>query len=233
MYNLDIETIEKLHSNIAKIEQIKSFKYSKEFLKLWHKRLLETANTQTFFISKFKDKSQCYEGTFNFYGVDISLTFNIEYMLSMLSKNDNRLFTKIVLDNDKGNLSYFSDKCIYTFYEENEIKEHYENYENILVVPIPIVPTQYIIVDGNHRVCKQIYDNKKTIEAYYSSEIISALSLIKPIQISVYCFLFDTAKIIYNYGKVKDGWIRNELNIFNHNSAFYFSLNRKRINSSI
>lgn len=31
MYNLDIETIEKLHSNIAKIEQIKSFKYSKEF----------------------------------------------------------------------------------------------------------------------------------------------------------------------------------------------------------
>lgn len=90
-----------------------------------------------------------------------------------------------------------------------------------------MLPMHYVVIDGNHRVCKQINENNTIINAYFASEYVTILSLMNQFQVCLYSFLLDVCKIIYNYGKIKDGIIRNNLNIYNKESALYIALNRK------
>lgn len=229
MSELNIETIEKLFFNVSQIHEVREFKYGKEFLKLWYNRIAKILDSKQYFFSKCDDYLQKYFYSFSIYGIDLNFEFNIDYLLSMLKLDNGKLFQKIPLNNNNGMLKLLSYDCFYTHYNSAELKKNYDKMDEILVAPLPIFPNQYIVLDGNHRVCKQINDNKNIIDSYVLTDTVTILSLSDTVQIATFCFLFDVVKIIYNQPKYSDGLIRNRLNIFDHNSVLYAALNRKGI----
>lgn len=236
MDNINLELIDNLISNIQKNSKIYKFKYNKEFFRLWRRRLIESLDSEIVYLSNKDENTQIYHYEGLFYDINLQFDVNIQYLIDMLDlnlKDNGNLFPKIVLINDNGNLSYFSKPCKYSQYDIKEVNYNYSDMNRVLMMPLPIEPEELVIVDGNHRVCKQIYEKKTEINAYYVLDDVVIMSLALPIQVCLYSFLFDVAKIQHNLGKIKDGQIRNALNIYNPNSAFFRTINRKNINLSI
>lgn len=226
-----INIIDELINNIKKNEIFKKFQYSKEFFEFWRKQLVCSFDNNTIYFLN-TDEAHLYQYKREFYDITIDFEFNISYLMDMLNldiKNGNKIFPVVSLSNKNGNLFYYTDSCFYTKYNKNEVDFHYTEMEKILISPLPVLNNELIVLDGNHRVCKQIYNNCSTIKAYYVFDEIAARSLSTPFQVSVYCFLFDVARISHNYGKINDRLIRKNLNIYNPNSAVYSTVNRKRI----
>lgn len=216
-----------LIDNICKITNIIEFKYFKEFERLWRKKFEIASKEDILFILGENDNSQmfCFEGVL--YGVKIKFDFNIDYLNAnfenCLKLN---LITKTNLQNSNGNLRYYTNPCSYTRYSCDVVNYNYPDMDKIYMVALPIVPQEFVIIDGNHRLCKQIYDNKTEIDVYYISDNYALMSLMSPLQICLYAFLFDSSRIVYNLGKIKDGIIRNSLYIYNRNSTFFIAFNR-------
>lgn len=226
-----MNTFDELVSNISITTKIQEFKYYKEFIKLWKQKETECEKLNITYSTEAKDDSQIFHYNGQFYNVPVSFDFNIQYIDELLKSNLHNgkiIFPKIELKNYNGKLMYFEAPCIYTSYNENELLDEYSNIDEVLISPLPILPDELIVIDGNHRVCKQIYHNISVITAYYVLEGVAVRSLLTPLQMCIYSFLFDVAKILYNTGKISDGKIRNKLSIFNHNSSFYSCYNRKR-----
>ncbi len=221
------DVFNELIDNICKRTNIKEFKYFKEFERLWRKKFEIASKENILFISEETDDSQmfCYEGVL--YGVKVKFDFNIDYLNANFEKCLNlNLIKKTNLQNSNGYLHYYSNPCSYTRYSCEDVNYNYPDMDKIYMVALPIVPQEFVIIDGNHRLCKQIYDNKTEIDVYYIFDNYALMSLMKPIQICLYAFLFDSSRIVYNLGKIKDGIIRNRLYIYNHNSTFFIAFNR-------
>lgn len=236
MFNNSEELINDLFAAVSEIEQIKEYKYGKEFLREWKKLLMKHSKNSKGFQSEFKENNQIFHYEFSFMGINLSFEYDIKYLLDLLEKDlvsGNKLFPKVILTNDNGTLKYADEICTYTLCEKTEIKNFYDDLNKILITKIPILTGVLVVIDGNHRVSKLINENAKYIDAYYVIEAPAEASIIDLFDACLYCFLFDVNKIIYNSGKVADGWLRNKLNIFNRELAFNIILNRKRINDIV
>lgn len=227
-----IQLIESLIENIKDLEIINNFKYYKEFLRIWEKKLIQSAKSSTIYLSN-NNEAQCYHYEGKFYNTHLAFDFNVSYLIRILEISlelkDNTI-PKIELVNNNGVLMHNGFHCIYTKYKADEISNTYSNLEKILVSPIPLLTNELVVLDGNHRICKQIFDNISVISAYYILDGIAVNSLSTPFQICLYSFLFDIARIQKNIGRVSDGYLRNQLNIFNPKSSFFIAYNRKNIN---
>lgn len=216
-----------LIDNICKQTNIKEFKYFAEFERLWRKKFKIASKEGILFFSEGFDDSQifCCKGVL--YGVEMEFDFNIDYLNANFENNLKlNLINKVNLQNINGCLYYGSNLCSYKRYCFEEVNNIYPDMNKIYMVELPTLTREFIIVDGNHRLCKQIYDDKTKINVYYISDIYALMSLIDPIQICLYAFLFDSSRIVNNLSKIKDEIIRSRLYIYNSKSSFFIAFNR-------
>lgn len=197
---------------------------------MWKQKLLKYSKSEFAFVSNPNDNSQIYHYDGIVFDTYICFDINVDYLLSALQVerklDKEHQFAEVELNTQGYELFYGKEECFYTHYSPSELQPYYDNLHPVLITPFPLVPAKLTVIDGNHRVCKQILEKKTTIGAYYVLDGAICLSLMTQFQICLYCFLFDVSRIIYNTGKISDGNIRNGLYIFNSNSSMHIALNR-------
>ena len=228
----NIQLIDNLISNIQKANITGEFKYCKEFFKTWRAKLVQNATNDIPFYTASNDTIQMFRYDGILYNTPIVFNFNIQYLIDTLNislRKKDGLFPVINLNNDNGKLSYNTYHCIYTNYSKEEAKTFSSDMRKIIIAPLPNFPGELVVLDGNHRICYQIYNHVPLIPVYYVMDDIAVRALFSSFQACLYCFLFDVARIQANVGNIPNGRLRNSLYIFNHNSPLFTVFNRKRL----
>ncbi len=229
----NIQLIDDLISNVQRLSIMREFKYYKEFFKTWRAKLVKNATNNVQFYASNDDTIQIFRYDGIMYNTPITFIFNVQYLIDTLNislEKKDGLFPHINLDNDNGKLSYSTYPCTYTNYSNEEAVNFLSDIDKILIAPLPNFPGELVVLDGNHRICHQIYNHVPFISVYYVMDDIAVRALSSSFQACLYCFLFDVARIQANIGKISDGQLRNSLHIFNHRSPLFTVLNRKGIN---
>lgn len=198
---------------------IRKFTYWKKFFDKWE-IILKTSykSNLAYTIHDINDKDQCYTYSLPFGDHTIDFHFSIKYFREYLNycrKTDFPII-KISLNNINGKLKHGEFQCRYTKCDTFlKPSFSYNDLEDVLAIPMPVGEYGFLIVDGNHRICSQINENKDTITVTYLDYKIATNSLNTPFEIAFYCFIEDFQKLRHNIGKIQDDKFYKILNINN------------------
>lgn len=198
---------------------IRKFTYLKKFFDNWEIILEKSYSSNLrYTMLNINDKDQCYTYSLPFGSQIIDFHFSIKYFREFINycRKTNFPITKISLNNVNGKLKYREFQCNYTKCDSFlKPSSAYNDLEDVLAIPMPVGEYGFLIVDGNHRICSQINENKDSITVTYLDYTMAANSLNTPFQIAFYCFIEDFQKLRHNIGKVEDDKLNNALNINN------------------
>lgn len=208
----------------------KSFESIDIFLEKWSQYLysvIEFDSLQRIENSPAMD--QIYQYHFPLIGSEVTLTFSIGYLLSMFKNRTPDAFIKTTLQNNSGSLTYYKYNCIYTHLPAQEILKttEYKDLNQILFTLIPATET-YVVIDGNHRLCAQIQENYKNVNAYYVNPLVTGASIPSLFHSLLYFFLLDLDILNRSIQQGTAMHIKNQLIIFSMRPTLDTILERKK-----
>jgi hypothetical protein len=205
-----------IYSEINKLmnedNEFKKFKYSDVFKNKWNEMLNRHLDNSNFYVIKnLSDEDQLFIYCYAFNSSLFNFGFSIGYLRYMFNRLNEKL-PKLELNYSNGMLTHGDFKCYYSPVNE-KIEKVYNDIDNVFLVPMGLDNNTFIVVDGNHRIAKQINDGVNKIKAVYFDFPIAAFSLSNAFEICVYCFLEDFNKIKHNMHKLSHETIYSQLNI--------------------
>jgi hypothetical protein len=196
---------------ISNIREIKNFKFKDEFIRKWEnyfdllnedkdKLCLVDTNLLTDYDQFFSDKIIL--DNMHDIPIEVSFNFQIAY-INKVYENHKNAFPIIKFNISNNKIFNNSMKCIY---DESYLYKDLSDINNIgpiYAITWPIDGNSIKVIDGNHRVCKAIQNNEKTIEITYVDLSLTAYSMYKISQAFNYLMISDTQKIIFLKEKYK------------------------------
>ena len=192
------------------------FKYSNEFILKWSCFINSIDESIRYYIESKDENCQAYLYEMPIGNHKLNFKFFIK-CIDIFYRDYPNLVYEILFDNINNELYYENCKCYYTEIPKNEIKSTnmYSNLNQVYVIPFPQKEYMFMVIDGNHRVCGQIYEGKSKIKGLYIDFLFAAKALETPLQMCAYFINEDYWKIKYNMGKVNDSDIWKSTNIVN------------------
>lgn len=169
----------------------KAFSGASDYFNKWS-MLIESHQYEKQYDNMRKEENdQVFEFTLNNEVYKGRLLFNIGYIRRVRKNMSNPLVTLCIKDKM---VHYNKQRCNYTYYEKTEQK--YDDMDEIYVIPLNIFSgSDYLVIDGNHRLSLQINNGEKEVRAVYIKEVLAAASLMCSNDLIFYSLLCDITKL--------------------------------------
>lgn len=154
----------------------------KRFIQLWKDFILKYANDTIFFYDSNNNTNNNETFLYNmcYLNQNFAIYFNIERISQFIS-TDNIRYNTI-------QLSDFKNHLIYSNEENMTNRKKINDFPIIIYFPILNSTSDYLVIDGNHRITNNINNN-----------INCTLTLIKPNDLRLSCFSDFNSWIIYHF----------------------------------
>lgn len=147
---------------------------------------------------------------------EITFTYDITHLRGIFKDEKKSgmhlFFYPCPLENRNGNISLMGSNCLFNYFSKSERKSHYSDMSEIFISLMPLLPFEYFMVDGNHRISSLIDTGMSNIPAYLINPEYTPLFLTTSAEMVTFAFLLDLASL-YMELEAKDSRT-NELLIF-------------------
>lgn len=169
------------------------------------------------------------------FGLDLVLNFDITHLRAKYGKEqktgtlNNFVSTSLSVLPNK-HLTYNGSPCLYSYYPPNERRPSYEN-DGIFFAMSPILPKNFFIVDGSHRVSSFIDSGKITLPALLINPEVVPAYLISSSEMVTYLFLHDVNAINNAMKDNSLNSVKQKLSVFDKYSVLQFLIEENRIDT--